>query len=749
MKIFANLRGDLSGALTAAIITMPQCIGYGIIVFAPLGVAFAPTGALIGLYTAVFAGFFAAWLGGNPVQITGPKAPSTMVLATVVVFLVASAHHPPLPGPMASRTAVLIGLVSVTILIGGIVQLVLGSLKLGDLIKYVPYPVVAGFTNGIAFIVVQKQLGALLGLTHGTGFRAVFTHLAQVEPLSIVVGVATLTAIFLGPRWLKTVPGSITGLLVGIGLYYGLGALAGFANLGPVIGKISVEWPAPDTYFNLLRAWDVRRIWAILPYLLIPGLILGLLGSLESLLTCVASDHVTGMRHRSNRELMAQGLGNIISSCFGGIFAAGSVPRTLANYRAGGRTPLSGMVCSIIILFVVVVLGPLVGKIPLAVIAGIIIAVAISMVDKGTINIVNTLVAQVRQHRKISLKKESDLLLDLFISLAVAVITISIDLIIAVGIGIIIASLLFISKMGKSIIRRSYSGDQVRARKRRLGSESAMLGQEGKRIVIFELQGPLFFGSAENLAVEVEKAWGKVAYCILDMKRVNEIDSTGASIILHSIDSAARKGKHLLITSLKGNPRLWKFIEIMDLNKVLKKGHFFPDTDAALEWAEDQLLAQLCPSCDLHGTIPLDRMEITQGFTPAELDILQRSLTLQAYQKGEVVIQEGDGNRDLFLLTKGSMTVKTSLPHQRHPKRVFTFGAGVIFGEMALLDGKPRSADVRADEDSKVLILPYSEFVALSRSTPGVAFKLIFNIAQVLSRNLRREAREILILEDT
>ena len=748
MKICSNMKGDLSGAVTAAVITMPPCIGYGIIVFAPLGVAFAPSGALLGLYTAVFAGFFAAWLGGNPVQITGPKAPSTLVLATVVAFLVMNRHLPALPGPMAERAAVVIGLVSVTILIGGIFQVCLGSLGLGNLIKYVPYPAVAGFTNGIAFILVQKQLGPLLGLTHGTGFLAVFDHLANIEPLTFVVGACTLTAIFLGPRWIKAIPGSISGLLAGTVVYYGLGALAGFSNLGPVIGRISPRWPAPEVYVNLLRTENLQYVRTVFPYLLIPGLMLGMLGSLESLLSCVASDHATGMRHRSNRELMSQGIGNIVSSCFGGIFAAGSISRTLVNFKAGGRTSLAGMMCSIIILLVIVVLGPLVGKIPLAVIAGIIMAVAVTLVDKGTINIIKTLFAQARRHRKIFFRRERDILFDLFISLIVAVITISVNLIVAVGLGIVVASLVFISKMGKSIIRRSYRGDAVHSKKRRLASDSAMLLQEGRKIVVFELQGPLFFGSSESLAKEVEKAWNTANYCILDMKRVNEIDSTGASIVLHMINNAAKRGKHLLLSYMKDNPGLWKFIGIVDLNHVLQQGKFFSDTDLALEWAEEHLLAQVCPSCNLSRTIPLEEMEIAQGFTAAELDILRQRLNSRAYQKGEIIIQEGEPTRDLFLLSKGSMTVKAHLPHKNRLKRVFTFDAGVIFGEMALLDAKPRSADVWAEEDSEVLILPYHEFVALSRAAPEVALKLILNVAQVLSRNLRRGSRELQALED-
>ncbi|MEJ2091107.1 MAG: SulP family inorganic anion transporter [Syntrophobacterales bacterium] len=742
----ADLKGDLTGAITAATITMPQCIGYGIIVFAPLGVDFASSGALLGLYTAIFAGFLAAWLGGSPIQITGPKAPSTLVLAALVAVLAANPH---IPEAMAPRVAVLVGLVSVTILIGGIFQLCLGSLGFGNLIKYVPYPVVAGFTNGIAFILVQKQLGPLLGVGGESGFIAVLTQIANIEPLTLVVGLSTLVAIFLAPRWIKVIPGSISGLLVGTAVYYSIGAISGYSSLGPLIGKISTKFPEPKVYLDLLRTWNLQQVWTFLPYLFIPGLVLGLLGSLESLLTCVAADHASGNRHQSNRELVGQGIGNIVSSFFGAIFAAGSVPRTLANFKAGGRTSRSGMMCSVIILLVVVVLGPLVGKIPLAVIAGIIIAVAITMVDKGTINIVKSLAAWIREHHKIPFRQESDILFDLFISTTVAVITITFNLIDAVGIGVVIASLLFIAKMRKSIIRRAYYGDQVHARKRRPETHSAMLEQDGRSIVVFELQGPLFFGSAESLAKELEGAWATADYTILDMKRVNEVDSTGAGIILHLIKSATVRGKHLLISYLKGNPALWKFIEIMDVQKMLPQGRFFPNTDAALEWAEEDLLAQLCPLECITEEIPLERMEITQGFTARDLESLQSRLISRSYPQGERIVHQGDASRDLFLLTKGSVTVRMHLPQADRFRRIITYGAGVIFGEMALLDAKARSADVWAEEDSEVLILPYSAFVALLREEPEVALKLMLNISKVLSINVRLSSKELRTLADS
>ncbi|MDM8552224.1 SulP family inorganic anion transporter, partial [Desulfobacterales bacterium HSG2] len=352
------------------------------------------------------------------------------------------------------------------------------------------------------------------------------------------------------------------------------------SSLGPVIGTVSFEWPKPDMFLQLFRA---KGIGIVIPDLLIPGLVLGLLGATESLLTSVTSDNLIGHRHQSNRELIGQGIGNIVASFFGAISSAGSVPRTTANFRAGGRTPLSGMICSFSLFLMIMAMGVIIEKIPLAVIAGIFIAVGIGLLDKWTINIVRKRKNPFRQHK--------EALINLLVILTVTAVTVGVNLIAGAGIMVVAVSALFILKKGRPIIRRKYSGSKFHSKKMRTPEQIEILEQEGRQIIIFELQGPVFFDSAETLSREIEKRIKKTTYYILDMRRVSVIDSTGADILLLFNRRLEKDGKYFLLSYLRENRSLWEFLRVMDVIGRLNSRMIFTDTDGALEWAEEHLLA--------------------------------------------------------------------------------------------------------------------------------------------------------------
>ncbi len=791
MRLFSNIKGDVAGALSAAIITLPMCIGYGIIVFAPLGTEYAPQAAMTGVYSAVFAGFLAAFFGGNPIQITGPKALLMFVQASVVADFVAQ-----IPETVDERYVITVGLASVSVLVAGLLQVLFAALRLGNLTKYVPHPVVAGFTNAIAILLIAKQIKPLLGVGNTIPFMDILRQIAMVRPMSLGIGLVTLGSVYLSKRFIKAVPSSLTGLAVGTGLYYLLSGFIPPSSLGPLIGAIHFEWPRPDVFFRLFHLAGMGEIRLFLSDILITGLILALLSAMETLLSSVTSDNLTGNRHDSRRELIGQGIGNIVTSFFGSLAAAGSVPRTMANFRAGGRTPLSGMLCSVSIFLIMMVMGSMVGCIPLAVIAGILTTVGVSLFDKWTVNVIRKLKNPFRQ--------QQDVLINFLVTLTVTAVTVgSGSMIVAVGVGVAAASALFVSKMGKSIIKRKYFGDQFHSKKMRSPEHREMLEREGRKIVVFELQGPIFFGSAENLAKEIETSMEEATYCLLDMKRVNEIDSTGANILLQINRGIEKNGKYLLISYLRENRSLWNFLKVMDIVRMLDREMFFPDTDRSLEWAEENLLEGGACSDAYHlnylfSKIPLRRllrlpdngisrpykplvwdlflnddqlggrlptnskrvagvcmeirpeqMEIVRGFTAQELKDFRKRLLRQFYKKGEAVFQEGDPGKDLFLLTKGSVSVNIRLPESDRFKRLITFSPGVIFGEVALLDGMPRSADVWAEEDSEVHRLSLEDFNALRREEPEIVIKLLLNIAKEFSRNLRRISNEVRALEDT
>lgn len=738
ISIFSNIKGDFSGSLSAAIITLPMAIGYGIIAFAPIGIHFAPQAALLGIYTTIFGAFIAALLGGTPLQITGPKAPLTLILSTLIASLCTK-----IPGTMENRDIIIVGLSALCVGSAGIFQVLFGVLRLGNLIKFVPFPVISGFMNGIAILLIVKQLKPLIGMDRHVSVLKIFTDLSSFQPVTLAVGLTTIIVLFLTKKYnkIKIIPASLMGLGSGTCLYYIIALFVPKEMMGPIVGNINVEFPTPDIFFHFLKASHQIQIWEYIPDIVITAFVLGLLGSMESLLSSVVSDNLTDSRHNSTQELVGQGIANISCACFGALPGAGSVPRSLASFNAGGRTRMAGMLCGGVIFVVIMSIGKFVGKIPMAAIAGIITSVGISLFDSWTLSLIKKLTAP-KEQRRVAL-------VNLLITLTVAAVTVSINLIVAVGIGVAIASGLFMSKMGKSIIKRKYDGSQFHSKRMRSLADSELLEKEGKRIVVFELQGPLFFGSAENLSTQIEEAIETATYCIIDMKRVTEIDSTGANILTQLKRTFEKNQKHLLFTFLKNSQTLWGFLEIMDITQQLENLRFFSDTDSALEWSEDDLLANLPQRIGARNEVCFEEMDIVNGFTPDELQVLKTKLFCETYKEGDSIFREGDPGRDMYFLTKGSVSVKIRLRERNQLKRIFTFTSGVIFGEVALLDGKPRSADIWSEEDTEVYRLSLDAFDELRGENPEIAIKLIQNMARTLTRHLRRSSDEVRALEDS
>jgi len=731
-----NIKGDLSGAISAAIISIPLSIGYGIIVYGPLGAEFLPFAALLGIYGCLLGGICAALLGGTQIQITAPKAPLSLLLAAFVAPLALSLQIP----DVASRNILIVGLASLCVLIAGTVQFSFGILRLGNLIKYVPYPVVSGFMDGIAIILILEQIGPLVGARGHVSLLEIFHNPTVVQPLTLIVGLVTIIVIFLARRFIKAVPASLIGLVAGTALFYTLKNIPGASALGAVIGNFSFQWPEPDILPDAFRLRDNIDFVDLFPRILIAGFVLGSIGALESLLSSVAADNIAGTRHKSNKELIGQGIGNMVNAVFSALPSAGSELHNMANYRAGGRTRLSSLICGLLILFIVMTLGPVIGKIPLTVIAGIIVSVGIGLFDKWILDLIVNL-PQAREQQK-------RIMANLAVTIVVAVITVCVNLIVAVLIGIAIASGLFVVRMGKSIVKRKYSGEHIRSKKVRSIKNNMLLEDRGKGIIVYELIGPLFFGSADNLAGQIESAISHHTYCILDMKRVNEIDSTGAKILGQISKNVTASGKYLLISYLKDNPSLSDFLKAMGVYKTLGEDCFFTDTDAALEWAEDNVLTQSLELAGASDRIQLEQMDILRDFTPQEIDDLKQKLTRKTFSKGEIIVKEGDTDRNLFLLAKGLVSVRIHLAESDRYKRLITYSPGVTFGEMAFLDGNPRSADVWSDEESETYVLSPAEFSIFQNESPQTAIKLVCNIALEISDRLRIRTNEVRILEE-
>ncbi|MFZ2088264.1 MAG: SulP family inorganic anion transporter [Desulfobaccales bacterium] len=617
MKSFGNLLGDLKGGITAAAVSLPQGLAYGLIAFSALGSEFASKSAFMGIYAAIFAGFMASLLGGNSIQITGPKAPVTIILASAISALMVKPEILAVPFP--HRQVFILGLAAIMVFLGGLFQVIFGGLRLGTVIKYIPYPVISGFMNGIAFILITSQIKLVLGISHQVSYAEILVHPEKINILTLIVGLATLAFIPLSRRFLKAIPPPLAALIGGSFLFHFIVNFTSISSLGLEIGPMGGRWPRPDVLINLFEAGGGEMVLTFLPHLLSTAVILGLIGSMDTLLSSAATENLTSFRHNSNKELIGQGIGNITSSLFGALFSCGSVPRAMVNFKAGGRTVFSGMICSLALFLFVTIFPVLVEKIPLCVLGGIIIYIGGMLIDPWTISLLKNMATSLTKDNKLSLRLHKDILIDFMVILIVTIITASADIVLAVGIGVFIASIIFISATGNSIIRRIYSPVEIHSKGIRNLSDIRLFEQHGKQIAIFELSGPLFFGSAEILAQEIDNFPSKLNYCILDMKWLTSIDSTGANIILQIHRRMAREGRYLLISHATTNPSFWRFLHIMQVPKMIGENRIFPDTDTALAWAENHLLASMAEPQGASDEVPLEQIQLTTGTSPPHI----------------------------------------------------------------------------------------------------------------------------------
>ncbi len=518
-RFFAHWRGDLTGGLTAAVVALP------------LALAFAVASGVepkAGLYTAIVAGIVAAVFGGSPVQITGP----TGAMAVILVGIVAK-----------------YGIEKVWIagVMAGIIQVALGIAKLGQLVKFIPYPVTAGFTNGIAVIIFCGQLNNFFGLhlprsEHFLpGLWATLTYLENIDWAAVVVAATVIATKLFWARITTAIPGSLVGLVLATGL-------ASLFHLNvPTIGEIPQSLPLPQT----IPHW---QDWGLLRELINPALALAALGSIESLLSAVVADGMTvSEKHDSNRELIGQGLANVVVPFFGGIPATGAIARTAVNVRSGGKTRLSGIIHGVALASIVLALAPLASQIPLAALAGILMVTSVRMIEWEAIGLL------VRASYA-----------DLAVMLLTWLVTIGFDLILAVEVGLIAAGALFIKRMSDLNLAKVPETEAFPP------GVPLELSQE---IAVYRVDGPLFFGAAERFVTFLRDE-PQVKYLILRMRFVPNIDTTGLVALEDIYQDLTRRRCRLLLSGLQ--PQVQQRLERSGLLDKIGQENCFETTDAAI-----------------------------------------------------------------------------------------------------------------------------------------------------------------------
>lgn len=739
MKLFSNVKGDIMGGITTSVIALPLAIAFGVVAFAPLGEEYIAQGALTGLYGVIVAGILTSLFGGTPGQIAVPTAPMSVMVTSIIATLL---KDPEIAALGENQVMVILVLVSMTIFMAGLLQLIMGAVGGGKLIKFIPYPVIAGFMNGIAIIIFLGQLRPLFGVSKDTNLLAIFAGGAGLRYETLVVGAVTIIMMLGAKKITRAVPGSLVGLLCGVATYFIIGklfnpALLQIENNPLIIGYIPSAFPTPKqvmSFFSMSHLIPLSKLTT----LIIPALTLSILASIDTLLTSVVTDMVTKSKHNSTKELFGQGIGNVASAAFGGLPVAGSTLATMVNVNAGARTPLGGVVNSLTVLLVVLFMGNLVQWIPMAVLAGILLITSVSMIESESIN----------------LSRKKSALGNLLVIVAVTVITVAVDLIVAVLIGLAITAFLFIKEqIGKTIVRRMYTGDLIHSKKVRSQDAAKILEKKGHLIKIYELNGSLFFGTCDKLLAELEENLDSFSI-ILDFKRIHTIDLTGAQLLKQIVDRVHEKGNFLLISYLdmpgdEDKERMKRLMQDVGVIEAIGSAYIFPDTDQAQEWAEDVLIQTELEAAQIpKEKITMQSLDILKDLTQKQLGVVKKYMHPLQFKKSEIVFKEGEPGDKIYFILSGGVSVLASLSQNGRDRRLATFGEGVFFGDMAILEQQPRSATVRADTETELLYMTVDDFQHLVKKESLLASKMLLGMARELSYRLRLTTIEVRTLEE-
>lgn len=501
---FRNIRGDFFGGITAAVVALPLALAFGVS---------SGAGPIAGVYGAIFVGFFASLFGGTPAQVSGPTGPMTVVMAAVFTQFCAI---DPVQGPILAFTVVLMS---------GFFQVLFGLLKLGKYITLMPFPVISGFMSGIGVIIITLELAPLLGHSGESSVMASLQVLPEnilsYQPSALLLGILTLLIVFLCPKSIgKIIPSPLIALCVGTLIYVTLlpdGSV-------PVIGSIPSGLPEfifPAIQFELLQD------------MLLAAIMLAALGSIDSLLTSLVADNMVKDQHDSDRELIGQGVGNMMAGLFGGLPGAGATMRTVINIRAGGETPISGAVHAVVLLLIVLGAGPLAEDIPHAVLAGILIKVGIDIIDWNFLR---------RLHRAP--------VFVVVLMLLVFGLTVFVDLVTAVIIGVFIANVITIKHLAdiqidsiRVVADQPDNIDQLSAR------EKEILVAAGGRVLLYHLEGPISYASVKGMTKKLTNSQPHDAL-MFDLTSVPLIDVSTAMAIENIMLEALRANRSVYMIGM-------------------------------------------------------------------------------------------------------------------------------------------------------------------------------------------------------
>jgi SulP family sulfate permease len=530
---------------------------------------------------------------------------------------------------------------------------------------------------------------------------------------------------------LAKVPALPAAFFGGIATFYFIRGLNSDLDLGPTVG--TVHFVSPLLNLSSVEVWKhiAHLGWDILPI----SFILAIVVTMDTLLVFRSAQNVSDLHISPIRDLFAQGVGNFATALAGGVTSAASPPPTMAAHRAGGRTCLAPVSSALILLALSVLFPKYLAGIPSVVLSGILLAAGILLFDRWVIKIVS----DVRKAATPLDRRRS--VYDLIVVLIVMGVTVFYSVVAGVFAGCLLAGIVFVMNMSRPVVRRALVGSDIQSKRLRPANDVAILRDTGLRRAVLQLEGVLFFGNADDLSARVKSLFQQTDMITLDMRGVNDIDVSGANILANLVSKSRELKKSLLFCDVP--PAHLSAIkdllpETAGADELIKQ-----DLDSALEWMEEKSLLLHEDKRSQADVLAFSEIDFLAGIEGPDLDRLREVLTRREFASGEMICREGDEGDRMWLLAKGSVSVRLTPANGRESIRIASLARGTTIGEMSLIESARRSASIVADEQVVCFELLRDEFAKMLADYPIIATKLLSNVARELSRRLRRTSEDL------
>lgn len=712
----------LSGSSVVAALGLSQTLAVGALSILPLGPQALASGIIAAFVTATLGTVSCALLSRTPGEICGPRTSISVIYAALCADLVMRA------GPGVSIGEVIAGL-SLAVVLMGLMQIVAGWTRVGEAVKFLPYPINAGFVSGVGMLIVWSQLGPLIGLEGQLASYDWGALLENAKPWAFVVGLAVLIVVWIIPRFSKRIQPLLLGLVAGTALYHGLTLFMDKSALGPTVGALSL-WAGAEN--NLTMAWSrIDLDWMletslqVLPY----SGFLAIQGIMNSALASVTVADITGVRPQLNRAIFAQGAANVLCGLLAALPIGPSPSQAVVAAKMRDINSAVPVISPIVLLVAVLVLGPVLAQVPIVVLAGLLITAGIGLIDGWTKQLVARFVRGGDADQEIKW--------NLVIVLAVAGTFFFGNVPLALIVGTVLATILLLVELSSITQRSLYADLPLASRRVWPVDQQAQLERARSAIRVFRPRGAVFFATADQLSGQLAALNEGVRFCVIDCSRLTVIDLTGCRIISSGAKKLAERGITTVLAGLDPESTRDKVLVELGLNTPSPKDRWFRDLDHALEWVESELLRTHSPDVAADKPVAVEDAQIAQGLSPREMDALRPHLLETRLDAGEILFKRGEPGSSIYIIHSGLIEIR--IDAEQAPggwRRMAVLGPGCIFGEVAMLTGGHRSADAVCTKAAQLFKLSQASLLELSKQFPGIHSRILENLNRHLATRL-------------